>query len=98
MESSAGACDLFEDVAGSCGPDEGFGLVVVPIDVVADGHNELFEVPEDAAPDALLSQVAEEAFAHVQPRGGSGREVHTEAAVPLCRSSQRWTRGCLWVE
>ena len=31
------------------GPDERFRILVVLVDVVADGHDELFEVFEDAA-------------------------------------------------
>ncbi len=42
--------------------DEGFWILVVLVDVVTDGHDELFEVFEDAAPQLVLGQVAEEAF------------------------------------
>ena len=51
------------------------------VDVVADGHDELFEILEDSTPDAVFGQVAEEALDHVQPRGRGGREVHVEALV-----------------
>lgn len=52
------------------------------VDVVADGHNELFKVFEDAAPDALVGQIAEEALDLVQPRSRGGREVDVEPLMP----------------
>ncbi len=60
--------DFFEYVICLCGPDEGLWVVVVAVDVVTDGHNELFEILEDSAPNAFFGQVAEEALDHVQPR------------------------------
>ena len=62
------AGDFFEDVGSFCSPDEGFWVLVVGIDVVSDGGDELFEVLEDAALELVLGQVAEEAFDHVHPR------------------------------
>jgi len=53
----------------------------VAVDVVSDGHDELFEIVEDTAPNLLGSQVAEEAFNHVEPRCGGRRETHMEALV-----------------
>ena len=46
---------------------KGLGFLLWRVDVFADGHDELFEILEDAAPDAVLGQVAEEAFDHVEP-------------------------------
>ena len=63
------AGDFFEDVVCLCGPDEGLRIHVVPVDVFADGGDELFEVLEGASADALVGQVAEEAFDHVEPGG-----------------------------
>ena len=37
------------------------------VDVVANCHNELFEVLEDSAPDAVVRDVAEETLDHVEP-------------------------------
>jgi hypothetical protein len=45
MQNGPCAGDFFEDVVGLCGPDEGLGVIVVAVDVVADGHDELFEDP-----------------------------------------------------
>ena len=67
MQGGAGAGDLFQDVAGLGGPDEGLGIFVVTVDVVTDGHDELFGIVEHAAPDAVFGQAAEEALDHVQP-------------------------------
>jgi len=73
------AGDFFEYVVCLGGPDEWLWGVVVAVDVVADGHDELFEILEDSAPNAVFGQVAEEALDHVQPRSRSWREVHVEA-------------------
>ena len=67
MERAACTGNLFQDVARLRGPNEGLWVLVVAIDVIADHHDELFEVVEYAAPDAVFGQFAEEAFDHVQP-------------------------------
>ena len=38
---------------------------------------------EDSPTEALLGEVAKEAFHHVEPRGTGGREVHMEAWMPI---------------
>jgi hypothetical protein len=53
------------------------------IDVVSDGHDELFEVLEDASLEPVLGQVAEEAFDHVEPRGRGWGEANMEALMRL---------------
>ena len=60
---------------------KGLGALVVAVDLIADGNDELLQVPENSAPDSAFCQIAEEAFDHVQPRGRSWREVHMEAFV-----------------
>ena len=67
MQDGAGAGDLLQDVAGLCGPDKGLGILVVAVDIVTDGHDELFEVVEHAASDSFLGQITKEALDHVQP-------------------------------
>ena len=42
--------------------------VVAPVDVVADGHDELFRILEGAAADTVLGQVAEETLDHAATR------------------------------
>ena len=61
MKDSFCAGDLLEDVVGFCGPDEGLGVLVVSVDVLTDSHDELLEVLENASPDSLVGQIAEEA-------------------------------------
>ena len=51
------------------------------VDVVANGHDELFEILEDAAPQLVFGQVAEEAFHHIEPTGRGRGEVHMEALM-----------------
>ena len=53
------------------------------VDVISDGGDELFEVLEDASLELVLSQVAEEAFDHVEPTGRGRREANVEAFVGL---------------
>ena len=48
-------------------PDEGLGLMVVLVDVVADSHDQFIDVAEDASAQAILGKIPEEAFNHVQP-------------------------------
>ena len=65
------------------------------VDVVSEGHDELFEVLKDAASEMILGQVAEEAldmFSHEDDVGVK------RTWKRLCNSSQRWTRSCLCVE
>jgi len=64
-------------------PDKEFGLAVVVIDVLSDRFEEFLDVAEDASAQLLLSQVAEEALDHVQPRATGGRKVHMEAWAAL---------------
>ena len=52
------------------------------VDVASDGHDELFQIAEDAAPQPIGSEVAKEAFHHVQPRRAGGSEVQMKARVP----------------
>jgi len=58
---------LFKDVVCFGCPDEGFGILIVSVDVVSDGDDELFGILEDAAAKSVVGQVAEEAFHHVEP-------------------------------
>ena len=78
----ASAFHFFQDVGGSRGPDERFQAFIVAVDVGADGHDEFFQVVEDAAPEPILSEVAKETFVHVQPRRAGGSEVQMKARVP----------------
>ena len=50
IKCAAGALDLLEDIGGFGGPDEGFGILVMFVDVLTDGRDEFFGVMKDAAP------------------------------------------------
>lgn len=78
MQRPAGAFDLLQDVRSTGRPDEGFRIFVVAVDVTADGQEEFFEIAEYTAPQPVLSEVAEEALHHVEPRRTGGSEVHVE--------------------
>ena len=67
---------------------------VVSVDVGADGHDEFFQIAEDAATKPILGQVAKEAFHHVKPGRAGGSEVQMKARMPR---QPRCTLGCLWV-
>lgn len=72
---------LFEDVVGFRRPDKGGGIAIVSIDVFEDGLFVLGRTFEDATTDALVSDVPEEPFDHVGPRGADGREVDAGSGV-----------------
>ena len=55
---------------------------MVTVDVGADGHDEFFQVAEYATPEPILSEVAKEAFHHVEPRRAGGSEVQMKARMP----------------
>src|SRR6266536_6522852 len=63
-------------------PDEWFRALVMTVDVGADGHDEFFQIAEDAAPEPIVSEVAKETFHHVQPRRAGGSEVEMKAGMP----------------
>jgi len=37
------------------------------VDVFSDGHNQLFDIPEDSASQPVLGEVAKRSFHHVEP-------------------------------
>ena len=52
------------------------------VDVVTDGRDQVLDIAEDTAAKAVLSQIAEEPFHHVEPRTAGRREVDVEAWTP----------------
>ncbi|GEM_PF-5634062 len=54
---------------------------VVLVYVAPDGHDQLFDIAKDTAPEPLLSEITEEALHHVQPRATGWREVQMESRV-----------------
>ena len=83
IQRAASSLDLLQDIGGAGRPDEGFGIFVVTVDVIADRHDEFFEIAKYTAPQSVLSEVAEEAFHHVEPRCTGRSEVHVEPWVAL---------------
>jgi Bacterial membrane protein YfhO len=49
IKSAPGTLDLFEDVGSLGGPEEGFGTLVVFVDVLSDGRDQFFSIVKDAA-------------------------------------------------
>jgi hypothetical protein len=72
IQGSAGVFDLLQDIGGTGGPDEGFGALVVTVDISADSHDQLFQIAKDAEPRAVLREIAEETLHHVEPRCAGG--------------------------
>ena len=83
MKGRAGALDLFQYLGCLGGPDERLGIVVMMVDVVSDGCDEVFYVPKDPATKPILSQIPKESFHHVQPGRTGGSEMHMETRVTL---------------
>ena len=79
----ASTFDFFQDISGAGGPDERLGALVVVIDVISDCGDEFFDIAKDAAAQPVLSQIAKEAFYHVEPGRTGGREVHVKTRVAL---------------
>jgi hypothetical protein len=99
IQGLASTLYLFEDIGGFRGSDERLGLIVVLVNVSADGHNQLLDIAEDASSQGAFSEIAEESFDHVQPRtaGGCEREIVDDApATPepsdVC-AWRRWQRS-----
>src|SRR5438445_3433162 len=82
MEGTFGSGNLVQDIASLSRPDKWLGLTIVVFNVVFYGGDQFGNAVEDAASDALVSDVTEEPFHHVQPRGAGWRVVHLKAFVP----------------
>ena len=59
--------DFSEDLGGSLGPDVGFGIAIVVIEIVRDGLFEFIDALEDAAADAFSGDLGKESLDHVEP-------------------------------
>ena len=68
FEGATRTADFGKDFLGGFCPDEGLGMGIVMVEVVVDGGFELGNRGEDAAPDAVVSDQAEEALDLVEPR------------------------------
>ena len=68
FEGATRAADFGKDLLGRFCPDEGPGMGIVMVEVVVDGRFEFGHRGEDTAPDAVMSDQAEEALDLVEPR------------------------------
>ena len=66
-------------MVGGFGPDEGFRILVVVVDEMADGVLQLQRAAMNAAAKLFLRQLGEPAFDQIQPGGRGGSEVQVEA-------------------
>ena len=73
--------DFVEDGVDSGAPHERLRVRVVVPQVVFDGHDQFLHAAKDAAPKALLRQLAEPALDQVEPRGAGRREVQLKARM-----------------
>ena len=62
IKRGVGAFDFLKDVGGGSGPDVGFGIGIVTVDIFNNGGNEIEDVAENAAANAVLGQVMKETF------------------------------------
>src|SRR5215469_3910466 len=83
IQRSASPLYLFQDIGGASRPDEGFGILVVAVDVIADRQIEFFKIAKHTATQPVLGEVAEETLHHVEPRGTGRSEVHVEPWMAL---------------
>ena len=58
-------------------------MLVMVLEIIGDGGDEFGDIMKNAPTDAILGQVAEEAFHHVQPRSAGGGEMHVETGMAL---------------
>ncbi len=77
------AFDGGDDAVGVGGPDEWFRLIVVLGEEAVDGRLEVHDGAEDAALEASLRELGEEALHRVQPGARGRHEMEGEARVAL---------------
>ena len=77
------ALDSSEDAVRVCGPDEGFGIVIVLLDIAVDGGLKVDDGEKDAAFEAPFCECGEEGLDGVEPGGGGRREVEGPARMAL---------------
>lgn len=74
--------DFVEDCLSFGFPDVALWVVVAVGEIGQNGIGQLLDAGEASMSDAVCTDVAEEAFDQIHPRGGGGREVHREARMP----------------
>jgi len=83
LECVPGSLHFFQNVAGFGRPNVGLGLAVMFGDVVLDGLLQLPDMAKDAAPHALVGEIAKEALHLIEPGGTGGSEMQVEARMLL---------------
>ncbi len=68
-------------MVGGLGPDEGFRVLVVVIDEVANGVLQLQGAAVDSAPNLFFGQLGKPALDQIQPGRRRGSEVQVEAGT-----------------
>ena len=71
--------DALQDLVRGSGPNEGLGILVVHVDVLADGRFQFFHTPKDAPSNALVGDLGKPALHQVDPRGVSGSEMEMKS-------------------
>src|SRR2546427_9940276 len=69
------ASDAGEDLVGRLGPNEGFGSLVVHVDVLTDSEFEVLHTAKNATPNPFVGEFGEPSFHQVDPRPVRGGEV-----------------------
>jgi len=77
-------------LVGGFEPDEGFGVSVSEVDVLADGVLEFERAAMDAAAQLSVGQVREESLDLVDPGCALGREVEMEVRVSYEPAFDQW--------
>lgn len=73
--------DFGDDVVGLCGPRECLCVVVVMLDILFDGRDEVRDRSKDAAANSLVGQVPKPSFHQVEPGTARRNEMDVESWV-----------------
>ena len=64
--------DALQNLVRASGPNEGLGILVVYVDVLADGRLQFFHTAKDAPSNALVANLGKPRFHQVDPRAVRG--------------------------
>ena len=73
--------DFFQDVASTCGPDEGLGILVVSKDKELDCCDQFIDTFKHTPFEPILAEISEESLHHIHPRSAGCGEVRVKALV-----------------
>ncbi len=86
--------DALQNLVRASGPNEGLGILVVHLDVLADGCFQFFHTSENTPSNALIGDLGKPAFHQVDPRAVGGREMEMKSGR---LANQFRIRAVLWV-